>query len=76
MTNLNFPSPATEGMPFLGENGVAYIFDGTKWIVDNSDNNTIQYWARNDTLQELSPRYFQDTVLFSALGVDRLGDLP
>ena len=76
MTNLNFPSPATEGMLYMGENGVAYVYDGTKWIVDESDNFNIQYWSRNDPLQELSPRYFDDTILFTALGVDRLGDLP
>lgn len=76
MNDLNFPSPATEGMTFMGENGVAYVFDGVKWIVDSTDNFNIQYWARQDSLQELSPRYFDDTILFTALGVDRLGDLP
>jgi hypothetical protein len=76
MTNLNFPSPPIEGMPFMGENGVAYVYDGTKWVVDTSDANNIQYWSRNDPLEELQPRYFEDTILFTALGVDRLEDLP
>ena len=76
MINLNFPSPAVEGMEYMGENGIAYIFDGAKWVVDTRESYNIQYWSRNDPVQELSPRYKDDTILFAALGVDRLGDLP
>ena len=76
MANLNFPSPPIEGVPFMAPNGVSYVYDGTKWVVDVTESNNIQYWTRNDPLQELSPRYFGDMVLFSALGVNRLADLP
>jgi hypothetical protein len=36
MTILNFPSPSAVGQRFLAQNGVAYEWDGEKWVAQGS----------------------------------------
>ena len=36
---FNFPSGATNGQQYTADNGVVYVFDGTKWNIQSAINN-------------------------------------
>ena len=74
--SLNFPSPAVPDQTWDGPNGVLYVYDGTKWTIKVSAEDVVNYWARNAVTTELSPKSFNDTILFSNLAVEQLDSLP
>ena len=37
MTRLSFPPNPTEGRRYAAPNGIQYVFDGVKWIVETTN---------------------------------------
>lgn len=40
MTTLTFPSSPTLGQPYDAPNGVQYVYDGVKWIVETTTSSS------------------------------------
>ena len=73
---VDFPNNPTPNRKFDAPNGVTYIWDGVKWTLDVNSEDVVNYWSRNAITEDLQPRSFNDTIVFSALAVDKLQDLP
>ena len=63
MANVNFPNSPTLNQSYLGENGVAYLWDGEKWrIYVDSDAAQANLWARNIGTATVYPSNAGDDV--------------
>ena len=76
MNPIDFPYPVAPDTVFDAPNGIQYVFDGTKWTLKNNAEDIINYWTRNALTADLAPKSFNDTIVFSALAIDKLGTLP
>ena len=73
---IDFPNNPVLNEVFAAENGVNYIWDGVKWTLKIEASDLLNLWARSPVQEELYPRNFDDTILFTALAINKLADLP
>lgn len=73
---VDFPNAPKLNERFNAPNGVVYTWDGVKWALNVNSEDVVNYWTRNAITEDLQPRSFNDTIVFSTLAVDKLGDLP
>lgn len=74
--SLDFPYPAVTNQTYDAPNGVTYVYDGNKWTLRVQSEDIINYWSRNPVTTELSPKSFNDTIVFETLAVEQLDNLP
>ena len=74
--SVDFPNNPTVDRRFDAPNGVSYVWDGVKWTLKVETKDVVNYWTRNVIAESLQPKSFEDTIVFSALAVDKLQDLP
>ena len=55
MTVLTFPSNPTNGQRYAAPNGIQYVFDGVKWIVESSSNTSEA--ISNSTQDRVAPMF-------------------
>ncbi len=55
MTVLTFPSSPTEGQQYSAPNGIQYVFDGIKWIVETTSPTSEA--ITNSTQDRISPMF-------------------
>lgn len=57
MTVLTFPSNPTNGQRYAAPNGIQYVFDGVKWIVESSSNTSEA--ISNSTQDRVAPLFVE-----------------
>ena len=72
---IDFPYPPAIDQVFDAPNGVAYKWDGVKWTLRSSAEDNINYWTRNALTADLSPKSFNDTIVFANLAIENLDSL-
>ena len=55
MTVLSFPSSPTLGQTYDAPNGIQYVYDGVKWVVDITSNNSPS--VTNSTQDRVAPMF-------------------
>jgi hypothetical protein len=73
---VDFPNAPKLNQRFDAPNGVTYTWDGIKWSLNVSSEDVVNYWTRNAVTEDLQPKSFNDTIVFSTLAVDKLEALP
>ena len=72
MEQINFPITPQENQVYDAENGIRYVWDGSKWTLTRGPEDFQNYWTRNVVNEELQPRSFDDLIVFKGLAVNRL----
>ena len=62
MAAIDMPNSPTPGDSYLADNGINYVWDGEKWIVENDASSGINLWDRDTSLGNLTPIYNGDGV--------------
>ena len=74
-TNVTFPDNPLTNQAWTAENGITYVWDGVKWVLQISSDELLNYWERDSVRSKLYPRNFSDILQFSVLDIDSLGTL-
>lgn len=59
MTVLTFPSNPIEGQQYAAPNGIQYVFDGVKWIVETTSSSSSA--VTNSTQDRVAPMFVDGT---------------